>query len=128
MALAELAGARKTKQQVAYVIVAKGGSLLPAPVIEADAQKRVIAFHFSNIIVDGLFNSADLKVQDFAQQFANSYNIPEMSYFMRERPLEAGQYDQGWEYTSPKGFYIKIDENKGLVVESVPSSTERKFD
>jgi uncharacterized protein YecT (DUF1311 family) len=128
MALAELAGARKTKQKVAYVIVAKGGSLLPAPVIEADAQKKVIAFHFSGVLVDGLFNTSDMKVQDFAQQFANSYNIPEMNYFMRERPLEAGHYDQGWEYTSPKGFYVKIDENKGLVVESVPASSERKFD
>ena len=47
---------------------------------------------------------------------------------MRENPLEAGEYDTGWEYTGFDGAYIKIDTDNSLTVESVPSSSERKFD
>jgi hypothetical protein len=39
-------------------------------VVEADSQKKVIAFRFPDRVVDMLFNSGDMPAQDFARQFS----------------------------------------------------------
>jgi len=119
---------KKSQQQRAVYALYAFKALSFTPVIEADAQKRVTAFHFPGMLVDSLFNTSDMKAEDFAQKFAESYGIPHMEPFIIEQPLVSGQYKTGWEYTGDKGYYVKIDENKGLAVESVPSSVERKFD
>jgi hypothetical protein len=99
----------------------------PLAVVEADSQKKVIAFRFPSEVVDKLFNSGDMPARDFAKQFLHSYNLPELkpsSFPVRVGAEKIG----GWEYTSPKGFRVRISVNKDLTVEAVPSSGERKFD
>lgn len=46
--------------------------------IKADNNKLVDSIIFRTFIVNNLFNVADLNGVDFAQMFANSYNIPNM--------------------------------------------------
>jgi hypothetical protein len=104
------------------------------PVVEADRQKIVTAFGFTNDIVDKLFNSADMPAAEFARQFMHSYHIPEMRPAQFRVALRSfamfAQTEQlaGWEYTSPKGFRVRISKEKDLIVETVTAASERKFD
>jgi hypothetical protein len=96
-------------------------------VVEADSEKKVIGFRFPGEVVDKLFNGGDMPARDFAKQFLQSYNLPKLKASTFAVRVGAEEID-GWEYTSPKGFRVRISENKDLNVEAVPSSEERKFD
>jgi hypothetical protein len=126
-----------TPESVAsYLISVKDTGLLQMsiPVVEADRQKTVTAFGFTNDIVDKLFNSADMPAKDFVQQFMHSYHIPEMRPALFPVALRSfamyaqGEQVAGWEYTSSDGFRVRISVRKDVLVERVPSNKERKFD
>ena len=69
------------------------------------------------MVVNDLFNAADMDASDFAQQFVNSYNIPEM---------KVSDDMESWTYTSPDGVKVKIHDDKSVFVEKVASAQERK--
>ena len=116
---------KATFRKTAYTIVRKGNSL-----IEADDHQKVIAFNFPAKIVDALFNTDGINAQDFAKKFLDSYlpNFSEMNPFVRENSLMPGRMDNGLEYTGDNGIHIQIDTNKNVIIESVPSSKDTKFD
>ena len=131
---------KPTLQKTVYTVVVGGNSatetaMLPVnlggtSVIEADENQRVIAFNFPTKIVDALFNTDGINAQDFAQKFVDSYfpGFSEMTPFTRENSLISGRIDSGLEYTGKNGVYVQIDTNKNLIIESVPSSKDTKFD
>jgi hypothetical protein len=119
-------------KRVAYLIVASKGSLGPNPVIEADAQKKVIGFRFTSDINDALFNSKELDAKTFALEFGKAYHCTTFGVAVVMEPFRTedslGQVRQGWKYDGYDGVHIEITTDKGLEIESVPSSSERKFD
>jgi hypothetical protein len=123
---------RKNAEKVAYLIVAGKGSLGPNPVIEADAQKKVIGFRFTSNINDALFNSKELDAKTFALEFGKAYHCTTFGVAVVMEPFRTedslGQVRQGWKYDGYDGVHIEITTDKGLEIESVPSSSERKFD
>jgi hypothetical protein len=72
--------------------------------------KKLEFIGWNRAAVDLLFNSANLNSQEFAQQFANSYNIPEFKH--RQTPSGEGQ----WIYTSPDNIVITITDDKDLQI------------
>jgi hypothetical protein len=123
---------RKNAEKVAYLIVASKGSLGPNPVIEADAQKKVIGFRFTSNINDALFNSKELDAKTFALEFGKAYHCTTFGVAVVMEPFTTedslGQVRQGWKYDGYDGVHIEITTDKGLEIESVPSSSEQKFD
>jgi hypothetical protein len=61
--------------------------------------------------------------ESFAQYFINSYGIPELV-----PETDSFTHTLHWTYTSVKGFKITISQYKGIIIEKVASSQERKFD
>ena len=83
----------------------------------AGPDGKVTAIRLSAWVVNDLFNAADMDASDFAQQFVNSYNIPEM---------KVSDDMESWTYTSPDGVKVKIHDDKSVFVEKVASAQERK--
>lgn len=96
--------------------VAIGGAL-PMGAVIAGPDGKVTAIRLSAWVVNDLFNAADMDASDFAQQFVNSYNIPEM---------KVSDDMESWTYTSPDGVKVKINDDKSVFVEKVASAQERK--
>ncbi len=96
--------------------VAIGGGL-PLGTVIAGPDGKVTAIKLSGMVVNDLFNAADMDASDFVQQFVNSYNITEM---------KVSDDMESWTYTSPDGVKVKIDNDKSVFVEKVASAQERK--
>lgn len=95
-------------------------------ITEFDASGKVTRIKFTSDEVDKLFNAADMDVQSFAQTFINNYSIPKLTPFTYYPSLHI--YNDALGYTSDKGFKVIITQDKGLIIEKVPSRKERKFD
>ena len=55
-------------------------------------------------------------------------NFSSMNPFTRENSLVRGRIDNGLEYTGDNGIYVQIDVGKNLIIESIASSKDMKFD
>ena len=103
-----------TEAENFYVAI---GGALPLGTVIAGPDGKVTAIKLSGMVVNDLFNAADMDASDFVQQFVNSYNIPEM---------KLSDDMESWTYTSPDGVKVKIDDGKSVFVEKVASAQERK--
>ena len=103
-----------TKPENFYVAI---GGALPLGTVIAGPDGKVTEIKLTSMVVDALFNATDMDASAFVQQFINAYNIPEM---------KVSDDMESWNYTSSEGVKIKIDNKKGVFVEKVASSQERK--
>ena len=85
--------------------------------VEAGKDAKVTKITFNYIIVDALFNSADMDASDFVEQFVKAYKIPKMS---------VSDDLSSWVYTSDDGTKITISDKKELYMEKVANKKERK--
>lgn len=83
----------------------------------ATPDGKVDGISLNGMLVNSLFNAADMDASAFVQQFISAYNIPEM------KVSDDRLY---WTYTSPVGVKISINKEKGLVLEKVASAQDRK--
>ncbi|HOX40549.1 MAG TPA: hypothetical protein P5567_09635 [Kiritimatiellia bacterium] len=93
------------------------GGMLPLGAVIASPDGKVKSIRLSGMVVDALFNSADMDASDYVQQFIDSYDIPEM---------KVADDMESWVYTSRDGIKVKIDTKKSLFIEKVASTQERK--
>lgn len=91
------------------------------PIFIADKSGKVIMITFGGDLLDALFNVKGIPMEDFVQTFVNSYPIPTMEGF-----YENGM--SGWQYVSPYGWKVQIDAQRALMMKTVPSKKEMKFD
>ena len=75
---------------------------------------------FGSYFVNEEFNVQDLSSEDFAQQFIDSYNIPEMEVFVESDA-------SGWKYNDGNGTEIKIYPSKSIIISKVPAFADRNF-
>ena len=93
----------------------------------ADANQNVVSIGFGSSLVDHWFNVSDMTGQAFAQQFLDSYNVPELQVSIEQNAL-FGTSSMYWHHTSPAGYQLTIGENKQLAIEAVATASERRFD
>jgi hypothetical protein len=75
-----------------------------------DSNYRLKTLVLGYVAVNNLFKSYNMNSQEFAQQFANSYNIPEFKH----RQTPSGDWQ--WVYTSPDSIAITITDEKDLII------------
>lgn len=72
-------------------------------------------------LVEKLFKVADMAGKDFVQMFVDSYKIPEMKSILKQ--VDNNSYT-AWEYTSPKGEFLRIEDDKTILLRK---AIERSF-
>jgi hypothetical protein len=85
--------------------------------VNAGPDSKVTDIRLNYIIVDALFNSADMEASDFVGQFVKAYKIPQMN---------VSDDLSSWVYTSDDGTKVTISDKKELYMEKVASKKERK--
>lgn len=95
------------------VVIMIGNNLFGG-IIAADKNDKVRTIYLT--AVDDLFNSADMRAEEFANKFMSSYNIP----------MEPVNY--GWEYKRPDGLRVVINLHKNILIQRIVSESEGKFD
>jgi len=88
-----------------------------AGIITAGPDGKVREIRFSGTLVSEMFNADDMDATAFAKQFIGAYNIPDMA---------VADDRKSWTYTSPDGVKVTITNKKGLGLEKVASTQERK--
>lgn len=86
-------------------------------IVIATPDGKVFAIELSSLIVNDLFNAADMDASAFVKQFISAYDIPEM---------KVSDNLQSWTYTSPDGVKVTIDTQKNVSLEKVASAQDRK--
>lgn len=89
----------------------------PLLLVLSDANGKVRAFAFEYPAVNVLFNAKDMELKEFAQLFVDSYKLPGLD------PDEEGE---NLVHTLESGVKVTITKDKGIVVSSTASQTERK--
>ena len=85
--------------------------------IGMQVNKISISSSFANFI----FHSQDLSDHEFAKQFIDAYDIPEL------KPLAgASLFEKAWYYNSPNGVKTTILGNHGFEMKKIPTSDELK--
>jgi TPR repeat protein len=93
------------------------GMTYPVVAFRGDAENGVKGFSFQSQLTEKAFNSADLNAAEFAKEFIDSYGIPELNV---EKDI--------WVYKSDEGWQLDIDQKKNVVITTIASKSERKFD
>jgi hypothetical protein len=88
-------------------------------VFHASANGQVETIVLTSRLVNFLFNSYDMSIEDFLHSIVNAYHIPEL----KQSYLNGGP---SWSYTSPVGDKITILEQKAIILNKVPNENERK--
>ena len=90
---------------------------------EFDANHKLKRIFMGYVAVNSFFNAANLNSDDFIQQFANAYKIPEFK--QRLQPNGVSQ----WVYVSPDNIAITIYRDKTLVIkyDNSPAETKNSF-
>ena len=65
------------------------------------ANNKVTRISFNDRLTNYIFSISNIDVHDFVEAFRNNYSMPEFNWIM-----------QGWTYSSPKGYTIRIMTNK----------------
>ena len=86
--------------------------------INASSDGKVYRIRIKREHVNLLFNVANMKAEEFKNMFVSAYKIPKMEYDYYK-----------WYYTDlDKGYRVTIGENGYLLLESVASKANTKFD
>lgn len=107
--------------------------------IKAGNDKKVTELYLDGSISDALFNSKDMDCKTFTEEFAKAYNISNFEPFIKEEKTlqwdgytntsaAVPVYRNFYKYSSDKGYYIEISEEKNLLIKTIPKSKERGFD
>ena len=107
--------------------------------IKAGKDKKVTEIFFDSSFTDFLFNSKDMDIDSFAEEFAKAYNIRNFEPFIQEEKslqyypnfdssIVVPTYKNGYKCSSDQGYYIEISEEKNLLIKRIPRHTERSFD
>jgi hypothetical protein len=92
------------------------------PVFIVDQRtSNVIAIMFTPALVDQLFNTSGLPIEELAQKFAIEYHLPKMD------PFYDDYNKNGWRYISKEGYKIEIWSSRAILFMKVAKSTEMKF-
>jgi len=94
-----------------YVLIGLMGALAS---VVADNSNRVESITLSRSVVDKMFNSSNMDIMEFIQQFQNSYNID----------FEPSADLRSVYYTSPDGYKITISDDKSIVIIKVPKKSQ----
>ena len=102
----------------------------PVPLVKANSDGVVTFIGIPSSLGDKLFNTADLDADSFAQQFIDSYGVPELKPFYERSDIAINVHntEQGWEYRSPAGFKLRVHSDKSVELEGTPKESERQFD
>lgn len=103
-----------TEPQNYYVMIGGG---MPLGTVIAGPNFQVIRIAFTPMLVNDLFNAADMDATSFAEQFMQAYHIP---------PMEISDDATSYYHTTEDGVKITIQSDKTLVIEKVASKKERK--
>jgi len=112
--------------------------------ITAGTDKKVNKILFKEDIIDPLFNSKDMSLGSFAEEFAKAYGISYLDFrpFSNEEfdMFMGSVYEQGYKYSSDSGYYIQIStkyffvesvrnilSSKILLIKAIPKLEERSF-
>lgn len=98
-------------------LITGSGDVVPVAIVKAGPDRKAIYILLNGVIVNDLFNAADMEASAFVKQFISAYNIPEM---------KVSDNLQSWTYTSPDGVKVTIDTTKNVLLEKVESAQERK--
>jgi len=90
-------------------------------IIGCDGDKKVGMIALERPIVDDMFDSAGMPVEEFGGQFISAYNIPSMRPFM-------DQNSSGWRFISPHGYKVEIHNTGGLLIQKIAKRGSLKFD
>ena len=90
----------------------------------------LVEFSFGPKISNKLFKSHDMDADTFAQEFIDSYKVPNLT--VQERPMIVEGVNFGnityWEYRSPDGYLLAIGGDKSVLIKKIPKQSDRKFD
>lgn len=112
--------------------LATGRAMLGAPsvfIVLSGEDRKVCRIVLPGYLTDTLFNTADMNARDFAKEILDNYKIPELSPFsinIGDSPVLNTM--NGWEYSSPEGFRIRVFEDKSIEMIRIPKSNTRSFD
>jgi len=95
--------------------------------IEADGDKKVTRIAFSSSFSNKLFNSIDMDIETFIENFKKAYRIPDFKLIVTENN-NTYMPEITYEYSSPDGYKITISSDKSLEIKVIPKPTERGFD
>jgi hypothetical protein len=90
-------------------------------IIGCEADKKVGMIALERPIVDKMFDSAGMPVEEFGGQFISAYNIPSMKPFM-------DQNSSGWRFISSHGYKVEIHDTGGLLIQKMAKRGSLKFD
>lgn len=99
------------KADKSYVLIGLMGALGS---VVADRNSRVECITLSRSIVDKLFDSSNMDIMEFIEQFQKSYNID----------FEISADLKSMYYTSPDGTKITISDDKSIEMIKVPSKSQ----
>jgi len=105
-----------------YAIASLGGFH-----IEADGDKKVTRIAFFSDFSNKLFNSIDMDIETFIENFKKAYRIPDFKLIVTENN-DTYMPEVTYEYSSPDGYKITISSDKSLEIKVIPKPTERGFD
>ncbi len=117
-----LASLFKNAPNTEYAIASFGGFH-----IEADSDKKVTRIAFFSDFSNKLFNSIDMDIETFIENFKKAYRIPDFKLIVTENN-DTYMPEVTYEYSSPDGYKITIGTDKGVEIKSIPKPTERGFD
>lgn len=93
--------------------------------IIADEEKKVYKIILPGTLTDKLFNTEDMRPDDFVLEIIKNYNIPTMSPFQ----IEVGQKSfSGGEYFDPDGVRLRVFDDKSIEMARIPKQSSRSFD
>jgi hypothetical protein len=102
-----------------FAIYLQTGHLIGIIGCEADNKVGMIALE--RPVVDNMFDSVGMPVEEFGGQFISAYNIPFMKPFM-------DQDSSGWRFISPHGYKVELHSTGGLLIQKVAKRGSLKFD
>jgi len=84
-----------------------------------DKDNKLSKIEMSGYATNKFFNATNISAEGFVKEFAKNYNLPEM----KPKKDEIVGYTY-WKYESKEGWYIKINDAKYFIIETI----KPKFD
>ncbi len=84
-----------------------------------DKDNKLSKIEMSSYATDKFFNATNISAEDFVKEFAKNYNLSAM----KPEKDEIVGYTY-WKYESEEGWYIKINDAKYIIIETI----KLKFD
>lgn len=101
-------GVRKDKAGRESITLWSNGGIKDIEVV-ADTSGNVSYFYFTSSIVDDLFDSRNMQMDEFVQAFVSAASL--------EGSPPPGENQSYWEYHSPKGYHLKIAGDKRMWIQ-----------